>query len=553
MVTLPARGKRDLSRPIAVRNSRFRATPPATDWAALLTLLHGRALYLAPSALPRRAHAKDHAVAVELHQFRTRLHRQRAVLTTLRGLAAAAALAIILLVLRIRGTDLPLPTLPLAAAAGTFLAALCTVLWQRPSPGRMAHALDQRMNLREQIGSALEIEPSAGRMAALLHERAQGSLRTANLNFVLPWPSVRRERNALIVLALALVPCVLLAYHTPLPRHATAASPAHVARNGQHALARRGSRLHLAPIALRTLHNSTHNPVSVGGRHAGRVSIGSVSGAGRQTGTAGRSGNLGVRVAQGQGRIDASGARAGTLSGAAPASGGKSGLGANLHLAPGKNSSAGGVLSPAQQALMNLQSVVSNASNGQQEQSGSSPNSTLSSSPGTQGLNNPGTGSGQSGQGRQPSGQFGPNGPRGRGVGPGQRGAGAPYPGSAAGAPGQEGAAGADPEMNRFGRRAGGGATGPQSAPPQDSGNPSNPQLGTNSSIVLNGANGRSSRMVVSVGTPNRSLGQNSGSLYGGTNAPQVTVPGYVAPDSNVVTADERGLVQGYFSPPSGQ
>jgi hypothetical protein len=523
----------------------------AVDWTALLTPLHGRALYLPPSALPRRSHAQDHAVAAGLQQFRTRLHRQRAVLTTLRGLAAALALAIILFVLRIRGTDMPLPTLPLAVAGAALLAALCTVLWQRPSAARMAHALDQRMKLHEQIGSALEIEPSAGRLAALLHERAQESLRTANLNFVLPWPSWRRERNVLIVLALLIVPCAILAYHVPLPRHNGArASAAPVAHHGRRALARHGNRLHLAPITLRALHNSAHSRLGVGGRPAGRVTTGQTPGTERQNGTAGRSGNLGVHAAQGQGRVDATGTRAGTLSGSASSRGGNPGLGANLHLAPGKNSSAGGVLSPAQQALMNLQGAVSSASNSQQGQNGSSTNSTSPSSPGAQGLNNPGTGSGQ---GRQPSGQYGPNGPRGRGVGSGQRGPGAPYPGGAAGSPGQPGAAGADPEMNRFGRRVGGGATGPQSTPPQDNSNPSSPQLGTNSSIVLNGANGRSDHMVVTVGTPNRSLGQNSGSIFGSASVPQVSVPGYVAPDSNVVTADERGLVQGYFSPPSGQ
>jgi hypothetical protein len=491
-------------------------------------------------------------VVVELHQFRTRLHRQRAVLTTLRGLAVAAALAFILFVLRIRGTDMPLPTLPLAVAGGALLAALCTVLWQRPSAARMAHVLDQRMSLHEQIGSALEIEPSAGRMAALLHERAQESLRTANLNFVLPWPSWRRERNALIMLALLIVPCALLAFHTPLPRHRAAASPAAVAHNGRRVLVRHGNRLHLAPIALRTLHNNTRSRVTIGGRQAGRVTIGQVPGTGRQTGATGSAGKLGVHVAPGQGRIEATGTRTGALSGSASATAGNPALGANLHLAPGKNSSAGGVLSPAQQALMNLQSVVSSASGGQQGQNGSSSNGTSSSSSGSQGNNNPAGGSGPNGQGRQPTGQYGPNGPSGHGVGPGQPGRGAPYSGGAAGAPGQPGAAGMDPEMSRFGRR-GGGGTGPQSTPPQDNSNPSSPQLGANSSIVLNGANGRSDHMVVSVGTPNRSQGQNSGSLYGSASVPQVSVPGYVAPDSNVVTADERGLVQGYFSPPSGQ
>src|SRR5438270_381434 len=116
-----------------------------------------------------------------------------------RALAALAAIAILLV--RLSGIGMP-PLVLLLGAGGVFVAALCTILWQRPSTPQMAHALDQRLGLREQIGSALEIEPSSSRLAALLYQRATAALESANPAYILPWPSLRRERISLIILGL---------------------------------------------------------------------------------------------------------------------------------------------------------------------------------------------------------------------------------------------------------------------------------------------------------------------------------------------------------------
>src|SRR5205085_5145530 len=117
--------------------------------------------------------------------------------TLVRALALAALAAIALLLVRLSGSGMP-PLVPLLGAGVAFVAALCTILWQRPSAPQMAHALDQRLGLREQVGSALEIEPSSSRLANLLYQRTAAAIESANPAYILPWPSLRRERISLI-------------------------------------------------------------------------------------------------------------------------------------------------------------------------------------------------------------------------------------------------------------------------------------------------------------------------------------------------------------------
>jgi hypothetical protein len=103
--------------------------------------------------------------------------------------------------------------------------------------------------------------------------------------------------------------------------------------------------------------------------------------------------------------------------------------------------------------------------------------------------------------------------------------------------------------MNRLGQH--GGGTGPQSVPPPNSSSTgsANARLGADQGITLNGAPGPGGRLIVSQGTPSRVPGLSGSSLYGAPSGVQVTVPGYVAPDSNTVAPDERTLVRQYFSP----
>jgi len=105
--------------------------------------------------------------------------------------------------------------------------------------------------------------------------------------------------------------------------------------------------------------------------------------------------------------------------------------------------------------------------------------------------------------------------------------------------------------MNRYGHP-GGSSTGPQSRTPSNNASATNrsaARLADNQGITLNGAPGTGGRLIVSQGGPSRAPGVNGSSLYGAGGAVAVTVPGYVAPDSNTVAPDERTLVRQYFSP----
>ena len=108
----------------------------------------------------------------------------------------------------------------------------------------------------------------------------------------------------------------------------------------------------------------------------------------------------------------------------------------------------------------------------------------------------------------------------------------------------------ADP-MNPEGRR-GGSSTGPQSASPTTNASATNrsaARLADSQGITLNGAPGTGGRLIVSQGGPTRAPGAKGSSLYGAPDSAGVTVPGYVAPDSNTVAPDERAFIRQYFSP----
>src|SRR5438067_3329629 len=251
--------------------SRQRRRAPRPSLVRGFAVLHGRALHLPPAALPARTYSAGHAIAAGLRPFRVRLHLQRAAVTVLRALALAALAAIALLLVRLSGSGMP-PLVPLLGAGVVFVAALCTILWQRPSAPQMAHALDQRLGLREQIGSALEIEPSSSRLAALLYQRTAAAIESANPAYILPWPSLRRERISLIVLGLVAGLGALLAAHAPPPRQFAAAPLAHTAAARRSGLARHVHHVRTLPVRLLALGSAPHGrPAGASAPHGTRT------------------------------------------------------------------------------------------------------------------------------------------------------------------------------------------------------------------------------------------------------------------------------------------
>jgi hypothetical protein len=105
--------------------------------------------------------------------------------------------------------------------------------------------------------------------------------------------------------------------------------------------------------------------------------------------------------------------------------------------------------------------------------------------------------------------------------------------------------------MSPEGRR-GASGTGPQSPSPTNNASAANgsaARLAGSQGITLNGAPSTGGRLIVSQGGPSRAPGVNGSALYGAPGGAAVTVPGYVAPDSNTIGPDERSLIQQYFSP----
>jgi hypothetical protein len=540
--------------------SRQRRRVPRPSLVQGLALLHGRSLHLPPAALSARTYPAGHPIAAGLHPFRVRLHLQRATVTVVRALGLAALAAIAILLVRLAGIGMP-PLVPLLGAGGVFVAALCTILWQRPSTPQMAHALDQRLGLHEQIGSALELEPSSSRLAALLYQRTIAALDSANPAYILPWPSLRRERISLIILGLMAGLCALLAAHAPPSRQFAAAPTARTAAARHSGLARHHART--LPVKLLALGAASARPAnrgraatpaapakhlaaSQGGPSHGRVLPGSA---------------LSLHAGRGHGQGSPAGApgsaRHGSANPLAPnGSGRAAGRGSALQLASGKNSAAGGVASPQQQALTELQNSIASAqalqgqpigsmTTGQDMRRNVEGQSQLNGSASRQGQ---GRGNAaaraarerrSSARGQLPGGAAsrpGESSSRGRSSGMSQR-------------PGYYGDA-SDP-MNPEGRR-GGRGTGPQSSSPTDNASATNrsaARLASNQGITLNGAPGTGGRLIVSQGGPTRAPGVKGSSLYGAPGSAAVTVPGYVAPDSNTVAPDERSLIRHYFSP----
>jgi hypothetical protein len=231
------------------------------------------------------------------------------------------------------------------------------------------------------------------------------------------------------------------------------------------------------------------------------------------------------------------------------------GRGSALHLASGKNSAAGGVTSPQQQALEGLQNSISSAQAAQGQQVGS-----MTTAQGMrrniQGQSQLNGSAGRQGQGRGNAAAGAARGRRasahGQPVGGATSRPGASSSGRSSGMTQRPGYHGGDADpMNHEGHR-GGSGTGPQSPSPSDNASATNnsaARLASSQGITLNGAPGTGGQLIVSQGGPTRAPGINGSSLYGGPGGAAVTVPGYVAPDSNTVAPDERALIRQYFSP----
>ena len=527
--------------------------------------LYGRTLYLPPPALPPRAYPKEHALIVGMAPFRRRLHRQRAAVTVLRALILATLTAIIILLIRAFGFAVPLPVAPLAGVGAVLLVCLATIIWQRPAPAEMAHALDHSLGLREQIGSALELDHDESRMGDLLRQRARATLQEANPVWVLPRPSLHRERRALIGALLVAGICALVAPHAPLMRPSAAPAQGTAAGRQGSASARLGPRGGAGAVKFWTIGGTTRTqPVSRTQGRPGAPSShpksgnGATHGGGQFTvgkGTGLQTGQVGKGT---RGSIPGNGSNNATSG--AHGTNGHAGTGAaKLNFKPGQNSSTGGVSNPQQQALQNLQNSINSAANQHpsQGQAGSANGANQNTRNGAQGQQ----GSQSTGGRRQ--------GTRGNGGAAGQRhGANGARAGQHAGgqsqgaAQGQSGSSlrnggfrGGDPESNgRFLHPgAGGGSdTGAGANTPGRGAATGQAQLGNAGSIPLSGAKGSAGQLVLSVGVPNRAPGISGATMGSLPNTPLVGVPGYVAPDSNAVTPDERAVVRGYFSPAPG-
>lgn len=586
---------------------RGRAHAVTSSSSRRLALLYGRGLRLPPS--PIHIHtastSASQAVARHLRPFQQRMHRQRIAVTLVRLLILAGLVIAATLLLYLLGVPMPLPVTPLVAAAVVLVLGLCTLPWQRPAPAEMAYTLDQRLDLRQQIGSALELEADGqqtGRLAPLLRERAVRAMRDAEPAWVLPWPSLQRERWTLAAAAAAAGLSAIVALHVrpgPFPFTLSPGQPvaAHRPAAADHPPQAQGA----APVKVIALGNSgaqraipalNARRVPAGTRVGGRSApngVKSSSGAhflpgqGRtghgqslQTGQGTPAGSNGHATTGPNGQTTPGHAGAGNQSSSGrgqrgqqgqQGQNGKGGQSHSLNLRSGKNSSAGGVGSPQQQALASLQNSIS-GSQGQQSKSGARGASSQQQGAhkGTrQGQGAAGRHSGAAGKQGQGNGQNGSNSNRsGQGQsgnqrnGQGQRGAG---DGSSSFNPsqyGQNGNSSADYEAGRYGSRYGhpgegnGADQGAATDPNAGSGKGSAASLSGGSTIALDGTGNRGvqgARLTVGVGAPNRGPASGGSTLYAGTGHVTVSTPGYVAPDSNDVSSDDSAIVRGYFTP----
>lgn len=567
-----------------------------------LALLYGRGLRLPPSPIliHTAAPSASQIVARQLRPFQQRMHRQRIAVTLVRLLILAGLVIAATLLLYLLGVPMPLPVTPLVAAAVVLVLGLCTLPWQCPAPAEMAYTLDQRLDLRQQIGSALELEADGqqtGRLAPLLRERAVRAMRDAEPAWVLPWPSLQRERWTLACAAAVAGLSAIVALHVrpgPFPFTLSPGQPvaAHRPAAADHPPQAQGA----APVKVIALGNSgaqraipalNARRVPAGTRAGGRSAPNGVkasSGAhflpsqGRtghgqslQTGQGTPAGSNGHATKGPNGQTTPGHTGAGNQSSSGrgqqgqQGQNGKGGQSHPLNLRSGKNSSAGGVGSPQQQALASLQNSIS-GSQGPQSKSGARGASSQqqgahkgmrqgaagrhSGAAGKQGQGNGqnGSNSNRSGQGQSGNGRNGQ----------GQRGAG---DGSSSFNPsqyGQNGNSSADYEAGRYGSRYGhpgegsGADQGAATDPNAGSGKGSAASLSGGSTIALDGTGNRGvqgARLTVGVGVPNRGPASGGSTLYNGTGRVTVSTPGYVAPDSNDVSSDDSAIVRGYFTP----
>ena len=600
--------------PTTFRRSRLSLRRCSTLFHGRALRLPPSPLPIAPR--PARTGAALYPIAAGLRPFQRHLYRQRALVTLIRALTLAALVATATLALRILGLALPLPAAPLAAAGLTLVAGLSTLPWQAPSEPQLAHEIDRRLGLRERIASALELEredrdghedgpdPAGLRQRALAF--ADRTLRAYTPSGLLPWPSLRREAYGLSGLTALVAATALVAVYTPLPRPTSIVAGARTVTARHQRLNSRAPRAGNAAAPIKILSIGSVNglrPTTAAARN-GRVNAGVPIAKGAQGGRPG--GVNGPRLIAGKGAAQGSGGRSGQgtpgrsteaggrgTTGATGAGAHSSGTGRQLSLSSGRNSSAGGVESPQQRALKSLQSSIqsaqaqangatgANRGGGQGGANGQGAAGNSANNPNGQGANNApntGTGAGQQGAGKAGAGrqgtgkgtgrrgaglvragsnggQSGANGRKGQGA-TGVSNTGAPdgYPGLSQSGQGSQGAQGGDPALGRRGGQAGGGRGADSGAgASQTAKGDGRTALSHGRDITLNGAPGQGGHLVFSVGQPSRAGGTGESAPSGGTSGAAVSVPGYVAPDSNTITPDDRSVVQGYFTPVNGQ
>jgi hypothetical protein len=585
------------------------------SWRRCSALLYGRALDLPPSPLSIDPRAGPYPIAAALQPFRRRVYRQRALVTVVRLLVLAALVAAATLLLRIMGLALPLPAAPLVAAAIVLLAGLGTLPWHAPSTPQLAHDLDRRLGLHEQLASALEFERDdrTGRGDGIngisgvetpamtdLRGRALATAATTLRNYhpagLLPWPSLRRELYALAGLSLLAAIMALAAPRIPtIHTNVTAvgAVAGHGAKTPPHAPR---VRVMSAPIKILSI----GSPPGTTGAHPGAAHNGHSMAVSMTQGKQ-SNGQGGARLVPGKGSTLGAGRGTGQgTSGAAPGNGRQgqgtrtqpSNSGAKLNLSAGKNSTAGGVESPQQRALKNLQNSIQSAQaqtshNGQNGQGQNGQNGQNQN--GQNGQNGQQGSLGQLSNGQNSSAttnRAGANGKQGQGAGKsgkgntstksganGRRAGGSGRTGGGRGANGRQGQgnglstdpttgggsfnrAGAgqgssDGPNGRFGHPGAGQGVDSGASTPQGTAKGAHAALSNGGDVTLNGAPDKGGQLIFSVGQPSRSTGTGASAPSGGASGATVTVPGYVAPDSNAITPDDRSVVQGYFTPSS--
>jgi hypothetical protein len=95
----------------------------------------------------------------------------------------------------------------------------------------------------------------------------------------------------------------------------------------------------------------------------------------------------------------------------------------------------------------------------------------------------------------------------------------------------------------------GGGGKGRGTGHHTQTGNGTRTLLNPGSSVTLKGLPHQGGQITLSAGKPGRSAATDVTMTSGSTGATS-GAPGYVAPDSNAVTPDDRPAVRGYFTPP---